>query len=77
MHTVVDSFHNHFLCCSSVYLNCLQAPRAKMNQQRSRRFRASKEGVELVEEKNKMREEVIQRGGRGCTSLTITTSINV
>uniref|UniRef100_A0A8C1VVP3 5'-3' exoribonuclease n=1 Tax=Cyprinus carpio TaxID=7962 RepID=A0A8C1VVP3_CYPCA len=39
------------------------APRAKMNQQRSRRFRASKEGVELTEEKNKMREEVIQRGG--------------
>ncbi|KAI7799488.1 5'-3' exoribonuclease 2 isoform X1 [Triplophysa rosa] len=39
------------------------APRAKMNQQRSRRFRASKEGVELVEEKEKMREEVIQRGG--------------
>lgn len=39
-----------------------QAPRAKMNQQRSRRFRASKEGVELVEEKNRMREEVIQRG---------------
>ncbi|KAK7133989.1 hypothetical protein R3I94_015749 [Phoxinus phoxinus] len=39
------------------------APRAKMNQQRSRRFRASKEGAELVEEKQKMREEVIQRGG--------------
>ncbi|XP_055042137.2 5'-3' exoribonuclease 2 [Misgurnus anguillicaudatus] len=39
------------------------APRAKMNQQRSRRFRASKEGVELTEEKQKMREEVIQRGG--------------
>uniref|UniRef100_A0A4W6FS03 5'-3' exoribonuclease n=1 Tax=Lates calcarifer TaxID=8187 RepID=A0A4W6FS03_LATCA len=39
------------------------APRAKMNQQRSRRFRASKEGVELVEEKNRMREEIIQRGG--------------
>ncbi|KAF4071002.1 hypothetical protein AMELA_G00279920 [Ameiurus melas] len=39
------------------------APRAKMNQQRSRRFRASKEGVELAEEKKKMREEVIQRGG--------------
>ncbi|CAL1585653.1 unnamed protein product [Knipowitschia caucasica] len=39
------------------------APRAKMNQQRSRRFRASKEGVELTEEKNRMREEVIQRGG--------------
>ncbi|XP_066532870.1 5'-3' exoribonuclease 2 [Hoplias malabaricus] len=39
------------------------APRAKMNQQRSRRFRASKEGVELVEEKQRMREEIIQRGG--------------
>ncbi|XP_033846370.2 5'-3' exoribonuclease 2, partial [Periophthalmus magnuspinnatus] len=39
------------------------APRAKMNQQRSRRFRASKEGVELAEEKSRMREEVIQRGG--------------
>ncbi|XP_030626447.1 5'-3' exoribonuclease 2 [Chanos chanos] len=39
------------------------APRAKMNQQRSRRFRASKEGVELAEEKQRMREEVFQRGG--------------
>ncbi|XP_037541967.1 5'-3' exoribonuclease 2 [Nematolebias whitei] len=39
------------------------APRAKMNQQRSRRFRASKEGVELTEEKNRVREEIIQKGG--------------
>ncbi|KAM9316010.1 5'-3' exoribonuclease 2 [Gastrophryne carolinensis] len=39
------------------------APRAKMNQQRSRRFRASKEGVELTEEKNRMREEVLSKGG--------------
>lgn len=39
------------------------APRAKMNQQRSRRFRASKEGVELTEEKNRVREEVISKGG--------------
>uniref|UniRef100_A0A3B4UHB3 5'-3' exoribonuclease n=1 Tax=Seriola dumerili TaxID=41447 RepID=A0A3B4UHB3_SERDU len=38
------------------------APRAKMNQQRSRRFRASKEGVELTEEKHRIREEIIQRG---------------
>ncbi|KAM4772542.1 5'-3' exoribonuclease 2 [Rhinophrynus dorsalis] len=39
------------------------APRAKMNQQRSRRFRASKEGVELTEEKNRIREEVLSKGG--------------
>nr|XP_006008052.2 PREDICTED: 5'-3' exoribonuclease 2 isoform X1 [Latimeria chalumnae] len=39
------------------------APRAKMNQQRSRRFRASKEGVELVEEKRRVREEVKSKGG--------------
>ncbi|CAB1444946.1 unnamed protein product [Pleuronectes platessa] len=39
------------------------APRAKMNQQRSRRFRASKEGVELTDEKNRMREEIIEKGG--------------
>ncbi|XP_067845510.1 5'-3' exoribonuclease 2 isoform X2 [Heptranchias perlo] len=38
------------------------APRAKMNQQRSRRFRASKEGMELVEEKKKVREEVLSKG---------------
>nr|XP_056718503.1 5'-3' exoribonuclease 2 [Euleptes europaea] len=39
------------------------APRAKMNQQRSRRFRASKEGVESVEEKQRIREEILGKGG--------------
>lgn len=50
--------------CTLKITSCLtdQAPRAKMNQQRSRRFRASKEGVELTDEKNRIREEIIQRG---------------
>ncbi|XP_061443976.1 5'-3' exoribonuclease 2 isoform X2 [Rhineura floridana] len=39
------------------------APRAKMNQQRSRRFRASKEGVETTEEKQRIREEILGKGG--------------
>ncbi|XP_056213821.1 5'-3' exoribonuclease 2 isoform X4 [Falco biarmicus] len=39
------------------------APRAKMNQQRSRRFRASKEGMEAAEEKQKIRQEILAKGG--------------
>ncbi|XP_064621509.1 5'-3' exoribonuclease 2-like [Lineus longissimus] len=39
------------------------APRAKMNQQRSRRFRASKESVEKVGDMARIREEVASRGG--------------
>uniref|UniRef100_A0A663EAP4 5'-3' exoribonuclease n=1 Tax=Aquila chrysaetos chrysaetos TaxID=223781 RepID=A0A663EAP4_AQUCH len=38
------------------------APRAKMNQQRSRRFRASKEGMEAAEEKQKIRREILAKG---------------
>uniref|UniRef100_A0A803W053 5'-3' exoribonuclease n=1 Tax=Ficedula albicollis TaxID=59894 RepID=A0A803W053_FICAL len=38
-------------------------PRAKMNQQRSRRFRASKEGMEAAEEKQKIRQEILAKGG--------------
>uniref|UniRef100_A0A8C7CQC0 5'-3' exoribonuclease n=1 Tax=Oncorhynchus kisutch TaxID=8019 RepID=A0A8C7CQC0_ONCKI len=52
------------------------APRAKMNQQRSRRFRASKEGVELVEEKSRIREEILGKGAyifRGFLTLPIGT----
>lgn len=38
------------------------APRAKMNQQRSRRFRASKESIESAEEIARVREELLQKG---------------
>ncbi|XP_064599809.1 5'-3' exoribonuclease 2-like, partial [Liolophura sinensis] len=38
------------------------APRAKMNQQRSRRFRASKESKEKAEEITKVREELLAKG---------------
>lgn len=38
------------------------APRAKMNQQRSRRFRASKEAHEKIEDMTRIREEVLSNG---------------
>lgn len=40
----------------------LQAPRAKMNQQRSRRFRASKETCEKLSEMDRIRSELALKG---------------
>lgn len=40
------------------------APRAKMNQQRSRRFRASKETVEKIREIARVRSELLVKGAQ-------------
>lgn len=40
----------------------MQAPRAKMNQQRSRRFRASKETTEKLNEIQRVRTELALKG---------------
>lgn len=51
----------------------VQAPRAKMNQQRSRRFRASKESREKRESIRQVREELVERGTHSLFSMHSST----
>lgn len=50
------------------------APRAKMNQQRSRRFRAAKESLDKREEMKRIRTELL---AKGCNDSVYNLSITV
>lgn len=61
IHTCIHTCtHAHMYIQTCTWL--AQAPRAKMNQQRSRRFRSSKEGDEKREEISRVRSELEARG---------------
>ena len=52
----------HICICGDFRSRGVQAPRAKMNQQRSRRFRASKETAEKLEEMARIKAELRSKG---------------
>ena len=57
----MDKAKNFFTLCT-YFIYFTQAPRAKMNQQRSRRFRASKETSEKITEIARIRSELASKG---------------
>ena len=51
------------------------APRAKMNQQRSRRFRAAKESMDKREDMKRIRSELLAKGELKTTKSTVKLSL--